>query len=196
MLDEGHLTLDYKILPSDEDFPRFNEYWHDKAIGYAEQAKSADCPLNELDNIMGEFFTNHFRNEGVESFFQGKERAIPEMSREIRHTIETELFEKWKLGDVSIVELQKVSKLLLERMGEIREELEQKANEEKKNYEACDEDRIASVEDWSRLGILQRMVNKGARLYADHQNILVDFYTCKTYLAAWEFAKTGSQSIH
>lgn len=189
MLDEGHLTLDYKILPSDEDFPRFNEYWHDKAIGYAEQAKSADCPLNELDNIMGEFFTNHFRNEGVESFFQGKERAIPEMSREIRHTIETELFEKWKLGDVSIVELQKVSKLLLERMGEIREELEQKANEEKKNYEACDEDRIASVEDWSRLGILQRMVNKGARLYADHQNILVDFYTCKTYLAAWEFAK-------
>lgn len=42
---------------------------------------------------MGEFFTNHFRNEGVESFFQGKERAIPEMSREIRHTIETELFE-------------------------------------------------------------------------------------------------------
>ena len=44
MLDEGHLTLDYKILPSDEDFPRFNEYWHDKAIGYAEQAKSADCP--------------------------------------------------------------------------------------------------------------------------------------------------------
>lgn len=189
MLDEDHLTLDYKILPSDEDFPRFNEYWHDKAIGYAEQAKSADCPLNELDNIMGEFFTNHFRNEGVESFFQGKERAIPEMSREIRHTIETELFEKWKLGDVSIVELQKVSKLLLERMGEIREELEQKANEEKKNYEACDEDRIASVEDWSRLGILQRMVNKGARLYADHQNILVDFYTCKTYLAAWEFAK-------
>ena len=76
MLDEGHLTLDYKILPSDEDFPRFNEYWHDKAIGYAEQAKSADCPLNELDNIMGEFFTNHFRNEGVESFFQGKERAF------------------------------------------------------------------------------------------------------------------------
>lgn len=189
MLDEGHLTLDYKILSSDEDFPRFNEYWHDKAIGYAEQAKSADCPLNELDNIMGEFFTNHFRSEGVESFFQGKERAIPEMSREIRHTIETELFEKWKLGDVSIVELQKVSKLLLERMGEIREELEQKANEEKKNYEACDEDRIASVEDWSRLGILQRMVNKGARLYADHQNILADFYTCKTYLAAWEFAK-------
>lgn len=189
MLDDTHLTLDVKILESDVDYPRFNEYWHDKAIAYAEEAKKADCPLNELDNIMGEFYLQHFREEGVEAFYRGKERAIPEMAKEIRHKIESELFEKWKLGDVSIVELQKVSKLLLERMGEIRSELDKKANDEKDNYANCDQDRTATVEDWSRLGILQRMVGKGARLYADHQNILTDYYTSKTMLVAWEFAK-------
>lgn len=189
MLDDAHLTLDVKILESDTDYPRFNEYWHDKAIGYAEEAKKADCPLNELDNIMGEFYLQHFREEGVEAFFKGKERAIPEMAREIRHKIEAELFEKWKIGDVSIVELQKVSKLLLECVGEIRTDLDKKANDEKNNYEICDQDRIATVEDWSQLGILQRMVGKGARLYADHQNILTDYYTSKTMLLAWEFAK-------
>ena len=189
MLDDAHLTLDVKILESDTDYPRFNEYWHDKAIGYAEEAKKADCPLNELDNIMGEFYLQHFREEGVEAFFKGKERAIPEMAREIRHKIEAELFEKWKIGDVSIVELQKVSKLLLECVGEIRTDLDKKANDEKNNYEICDQDRIATVEDWSQLGILQRMVGKGARLYADHQNILTDYYTSKTMLPAWEFAK-------
>ena len=167
----------------------FNEYWHDKAIGYAEDAKKADCPLNELDTIMNEFYNKHFREEGVEAFYQGKERVIPEIAREIRHTIEVELFEKWKLGDVSIVELQKVSKLLLERLGEMREELEVKEKEEKLNYDACEDDRKANVEEWSRLGILQRMVGVGARRYADHQSILTDYYTSKTMLCAWGFAK-------
>ena len=189
MIDDLHLTQELKVLESDTDYPRFDDYWHDKAIAYAEEAKKADCPLNELDNIMGEFYLNHFREEGVESFYNGKERAIPEIAKEIRHKIETELFEKWKLGDVSIIELQKVSKLLLERINEIRTELESKAKTAKEDYEAYDEDRMANVSEWSRLGILQRMVGIGARRYADHQNILTDYYTAKTMLVAWEFAK-------
>lgn len=189
MLDEKHLTQEVKVLESDADYPLFSDYWHDKAIGYAEEAKKADCPLNELDNIMAEFYTNHFREEGVESFYVGKAKAIPEISKEIRHNIEAELFDKWKVGDVSIVELQKVSKLLLERMGEIRTELEARIKEAKEEYEACDQDRMDNVSEWSRLGILQRMVGAGARRYADHQGILTDYYTVKTQLVALEFAK-------
>ena len=189
MLDEKHLTQEIKVLESDADYPLFSDYWHDKAIGYAEDAKKADCPLNELDNIMAEFYTNHFREEGVESFYVGKAKAIPEISKEIRHNIESELFNKWKLGDVSIVELQKVSRLLLERMGEIRAELETRIKEAKEEYEVCDQDRMDNVSEWSRLGILQRMVGVGARRYADHQGILTDYYTAKTKLVALEFAK-------
>ncbi len=189
MLDDLHLTYEQKILESDKDEQTFNDYWHDKAIGYAEEAKRASCPLNELDNIMGEFYNNHFREEGVEAFYAGKEKAIPEIAREVRRKVEHELFNKWKIGDVSIVELQKVSKLLLERMGEIRQELEAKSKEEKENYEAIDADRQDNVAEWSNLGILQRMVNVGARRYAEHQDILTDYYTAKTKLVAWEFAK-------
>lgn len=189
MLDPEHLTYELKVLESDTDYPKFNDYWHDKAIGYAEDAKKADCPLNELDNIMGEFFLTHFRDEGVEAFYTGKERALPDIAKEIRHKIEAELFEKWKMGDVSIVELQKVSKMLLERMGEIRQELEELSKEEKDNYEACDSDRQANVAEWSRMGLLQRMIGAGARRYAEHQEILTDYYTSKTMLVALEFAK-------
>ena len=124
MLDYKHLTLEHKILQTDKDYPRFNEYWHDKATVYAEDAKNADCPLNELDSIMGDFFEKQFRGNGVTEFYKGKERAIPEIAKEIRRTIEHEVYEKWKVGDISIIELQKVSKLLLERITEI-----------KKNYE-------------------------------------------------------------
>lgn len=189
MLDLKHLTLDLKVLASDTDYPTFNDYWHDKALIYAEDAKKADCPLNELDNIMSEFYENHFREEGVVKFFSGKERVIPELSREIRHKVESELFDKWKTGDVSIVELQKVSKLLLERIGELRGEIEAACKEEDENYKAYDEDRSANVAEWSRLGILQRMVGAGARRYADHQGILTDYYTSKTMLVALDFAR-------
>lgn len=196
MLDDLHLTYELKVLESDTDYPRFNDYWHDKAVGYAEEAKKADNPLNELDNIMGEFYTNHFREEGVETFFIGKERAIPEIAKEIRHNVENELYEKWKVGDVSIVELQKVSRLLLEKVTEIRADLESKSKEEKENFEAVDQDRSDNVTEWSRLGILQRMVGAGARRYAEHQEILTDYYTSKTMLVAWEFAKKLAARIY
>ncbi|MGL5958273.1 MAG: DUF4339 domain-containing protein, partial [Phocaeicola sp.] len=155
----------------------------------AEEVKSADCPLNELDSILGEFYSTHFREEGVLSFYRGKERALSEIAKKIRKTIEVELFGKWKVGDISIVELQKISKYLLERIAEMRVELEAKAREEKNTYEAWDADRSMNVTEWTNLGMLQRLAGVGKRLYADHQNILIGYYTSKTKLVAWEFAK-------
>ena len=196
MLDDLHLTLEVKILESDTDYPRFNDYWHEKAIGWAEEAKKADSPLNELDNILADFYATHFRDEGVETFFNGKERILPELAREIRRKIEHELFEKWKIGDVSIVELQKVSKLLLEKISEIRASLEKESKEEKDAYEAIDLERSENVAEWSQLNILQRMVGQGARRFAEHQEILTDYYTSKTMLVAWEFAKKLAAKVY
>ncbi|MDE6403709.1 MAG: tubulin-like doman-containing protein, partial [Muribaculaceae bacterium] len=186
MIDMEHLTLEKKILESDTDYPGFNDYWHDKAIGYAEEAKKSSNPLNELDNILADFYVSHFREDGVEGFYTAKERAIPEMAKEVRRRIEHGLFEKWKLGDISIVELQRVSKLLIERIGEIRTEIETAIREERENYKAIDDDRQGNVDEWSRLGILQRMVGVGARRYAEHQGILTDYYASKTRLVALE----------
>ena len=196
MLDIAHLTYEKKVLESDADYPSFNDYWHDKAVGYSDEAKKANSPLNELDSIMNDFYANHFREEGVEVFYLGKERAIPDISREIRHNVETELFEKWKIGDISIVELQKVSKLLLEKVTDMRSDLESKSKEELEYYDGVNEDRTANVAEWSRLGILQRMVGVGARRYSEHQEILTDYYTSKTQLVALEFAKKLAARIY
>ncbi len=196
MLDDQHLTLEKKVLESDTDYPLFLDYWSDKAIGWAEQAKKDEDPLNDLNDIMNDFYNNHFRDEGVENFYSGKERAIPEIAREIRHRIEGELFEKWKVGDVSIVELQKVSHLLLEYMAERRKDLEVNSKEEADRYAKTDDERIANVSEWSRLGILQRMVGKGARRFAEHKSILTDFFVSKTMLVAWEFAKKLAARVY
>ncbi len=188
MLDEDHLTLNKKILEADTDYPAFKEYWHDKAIGYAEDAKKSKDPLNELDGILLEFYDRHFREDGVEAFYRSKERVIPEMAREIRHKIESELFEKWKIGDVSAEELLKVSKLIQEKMEELRKYLDTKAAEENNNYKAIDDERAVNVEDKNHLGMFQKLV-KSNDMFNNHKSILEDLYVSKTMLVALDFAK-------
>lgn len=189
MLDDKHLTLETKILESDKAHPFFNEYWHSKALDYAEEAKAADCPLNELDGIMNDFFEKQFRGIGVVEYYRGKTKAVAEMAREIRRNIEHELFSKWRAGDISAIELSKVSKLLLEQIADIKKSIEEKSSKNLEDLEAINSDRTYNVSDWRQLNILQRMINKGARLYAEHQEILTDYYTAKTMVEAWEFAK-------
>ena len=188
-LDEDHLTLDLNILETDTKYPRFKDYWHDKAVGYAEEAKKATCPLNELDSILNEFYEKHFREEGVESFYHSKERAIPEMAKEIRHNVEYGLFDKWKIGDISIIELQKVSKLLIERITETRKQLEEKLEKEHADLEEIMNDRDNNVSEWAQKGFLRKKVFGGnTNSLAEHQEILIDLYTCQTSIVAWEFA--------
>lgn len=189
MLDDKHLTLEVKILGSDKDHPQFNDYWHGKAIDYAEEAKSADCPLNELDSIMNDFFEKQFRGLGVVEYYKSKTKAIPEMAREIRRTIEHELFSKWRSGDISIIELSKVSHLLLEEMMDIRKHIEEKATKNSEELDEINNERTFNVTDWRELNVLQRMIGKGARLYAEHQEILTDYYVAKTMVEGWEFAR-------
>lgn len=193
MLDDDHLTLNKKILASDKDHQDIDEYWHDKSLGYAndQTVKNANCPLNELDSLLGEeFFAKQFRGVGVEAYYAGKAKAIPDMAREIRHNIEQELFELWKAGDVSIVELQKVSKLLIEKVTDIRQHIEDEIQKNEEDVTAISDDCKANVAEWSDLNLLQRLANRGDRIYARHQTDLADLYAARTRTIALQFAKS------
>lgn len=189
MLDLPHLTLERKVLPHDQEFGSFCEYWHDKAINCAEEAKKADCPLMELGNILNDHYENLFREEGVENYYRDKSNVIPEISKEICSHIEHDLFREWKDDKLSLVEIQQVPRLLVERLGEIRTELAEAYQEEWDSCGEYDKDRHANLNEWSRLGLLLRRVSPGARRYADHQAILTDYYTSRTKLVALEFAQ-------
>lgn len=193
MLDDDHLTLNKKILQSDKEHQEIDEYWHDKALGYAndQTVKKASCPLNELDSLLGEeFFAKQFRGVGVDAYYAGKAKSIPEMALEIRRNIEHELFERWQAGDVSIVELQKVSKLLIEKVTDIRQHIEEEILKNQEDVDAIDNDCKANVAEWSDLNILQRIANVGNRIYARHQTDLADLYAARTRTVALQFAKS------
>lgn len=190
MLDDKHLTYEVKVLPSDKEQPKFTDYWHDKAINYADEAKQEDNPLHGLDDILADFYEKSFRGVGVVEYFKGKERAIADIAKEIRRTIEHELFAKWKVGDISIVELQRISKLLIEKVTEIRKSLEEKLEKEYEELDAITNDRDDNVVEWANKGFLSKKVFSGTtNSFTTHQEILTDYYTCKTMIQAWEFAQ-------
>ncbi len=189
-LDTKHLTYEIKILTSDKEFPKFSDYWHDKAINYLDEAKQSSNALSELEDIMSDFFAKQFRGVGVAEYYKGKELAIPDIAKEIRRTIEHELFEKWKVGDISIVELQKVSRLLIERVTEIRKDLDSKLEKEHEEYESICEDRDANMSEWAHKGFLNKKVFGGdTNSLSNHQEILTDLFTCKTATIALGFAQ-------
>ena len=189
MIDLDHLMLKTKILPDDAKYEPFDEYWHDKALGYADVAKKADCPLNELDNIMRDLYVKSFRQCGVETFFKDKLECVNDMAKEIRQKIEKDLFTWWKDGTISLFDLVKITETLLSFMGKQRIAIDEEVVKNEDNIKEFDEDRKYNVEDWKDLKLWERMVNKGARLYAEHQNILTDCYETRTNLVALDFAK-------
>ena len=189
MLDVNHLTLENKILPTEPNYDTFQDYWHDKAIGYAEEAKKADCPLNELDNIMGDFYAKSFRKSGVENFYKDKSEIVNDLAKEIRENVERDLFASWKDGVISLYDLVKIMETLLNFMAQQRNAIDEEIVKQEENYKAFDEERKFNVSDWKSLNIWERMINKGARLYAEHQEILTDCYVTKTSLRALDFAK-------
>lgn len=189
MLDNKHLLYEQKVLKSDPDYPSFNDYWRDRVSIYVEDAKKADCPLTELDGILGDIFENNFRKSGAPKYFKDKESSIEDIAREIRRTIEQDLFSKWKVGDISIVDLQTISKKLLEKVANIRKEIEEKSVKESEELEAIKQDCDQIEDEWSSLNIFERAINKGNRLFVEYQNQLSDLYTSKTNILALDFAK-------
>ena len=189
-LDEKHLTYETKVLPSDKEYPKFEDYWHDKANNYADEARDEKDPLSALDDILADFYAKSFRGVGVDAYYKGKEQAIPDIAKEIRRIIEHDLFERWKVGDISITELQKVGRLLSEHITNTRKSLDERNTKLQEELEESKADRNANHDDFINKGFLSRKVFNGTtNSFAEHQDILTEVYTLKTSLVAIEFAK-------
>lgn len=194
MLDEAHLILDEKVLDSDPDYPAISDYWRDKAMSDPNNSLNAKNPLSDLYDTLGVFYDMYFREEGVEKYYSGKERVVKESAREIVGKIERALFEKWNQGDISIEELLKVSKLLLEKIREIRKELETAYSKTIDNLTACEEEIDENNKIWANLGI-SRFMGKDKRIFGKHQTLLGDYYTEKTRKVALDFAQKLSAEV-
>ena len=190
MLDNRHLMLEERILPTEKIYESFQDYWHDKAVAYADEPRRAAHPLYALDYLMKGFYDSTFRGGGVEKFYKDKTEIINDLAQEIRQDIERDLFTWWKKGTISLYDLVKIAETVLDFIGNKQNELDEEAVKAQENLENWGSIREADIFEWEKCGFWQGvLLGKKKKIFAKHQETLTEYYVAKTTVCALEFAK-------
>ena len=193
MLDEAHLTLEEEILTSKdgEKYDSFIKEWQSRIADFADFCNESENPLGEIYRQMDAMFAENFRDEGVRNYFNNKLRSINPIAREVRTNIEKELFNKWRDGHISIMELSRIGELLANYTAtEIKKNLDASYDNTKKRLDESDGLLSDILEDWTHVGFIGKFVTKKKNdLYVDYQKELAYNLDYRTQLVALDFAR-------
>jgi len=197
LLDETHLTLEKKVLPTDKDHKMFNDEWQNQVNLWADDCSSYENPLRELANKLELFYDGAFRSTGVIDYYKGKLKSLREISKEIRKTIEIELFNKWRNGEVSIIELSRVGEIVVQYVSEdLKKKIDTAITKCKEESENCEANLTAIMADWSSVGLIGKFILKKKNdYYAEYQEELSYKFTYRTKQVALDFATQLVQAL-
>lgn len=193
MLDESHLTLEEEVLTSKDGnkYDSFSKEWQARVNDFADFCRDSECPLTEISRQMDGMFADSFRDEGVRNYFNNKLRSLNPIAREIRATIEKELFNKWRDGHISIMELSRIGELLASYVAtDMKKNLDASYDSTKKKIEESDGLMSDILDDWTHVGFIGKFVTKKKEdLYVEYQNELVSNLDLRTLLIGLDFAR-------
>ena len=193
MLDEAHLTLEEEILTAKDGnkYESFIKEWQSRIADFAEFCSESEDPLAEIYRQMDGMFAESFRDEGVRNYYNTKLRSLNPIALEIRSNIEKELFNKWRDGHISIVELSRIGELLANYVADdMKKKLDTSYNDTKKRLEES-EDLLADIsDDWAQVGFIGKFVTKKKNdYYREYRDELANNLEFRTLLIALDFAR-------
>ena len=169
LLSEEYLTLS-KPLPSIEkhvtNWKPIVQAWEMYVDRYKQDVQ-AECGkkewYEEFNQLCNNFFDSMYRGCGVKKFYVNYESQLMGFAEEICRRIENNLFSRWKLGEMSVIEVHKYIKVLSSKCEERIEQYKQKIN---KRTAYLNEDLAAQLEDirrdWNNIGWLRDAVTNAS----------------------------------
>lgn len=195
-IDDSHLQLDVRILPTDKTFQPINEFWNGTAHTYTyEEAKSFNKhqPYTFLYNYCEDQFLGRdggkFRlGRGVEEYYNDKadERVLKEQVAYIVDQIEQRLYSNWADGLFSIHDLSNICEVLLEYFNKKIQGLSSEVTKNEAYIEQCQRDRADMAAEWETTGPIKG-VFVYPRLYGEFQELYTDMFTAMTKRHALTF---------
>ncbi len=199
MLDEEHLTLEEEVLTTKDGatVERFYQDWKSWVDDWGDRCSECENPLTELSNKMNEIFEDSFRDEGVRRYYKTKSHSLNPIARKIRDNIEKELFNKWRDGQISIIELSRIGELLA---GYVADDMKKKLDASvvyvKAKLKQSDKDMSDINTDWAKLGFIGKFVmNKKADYFAEYKDELAYNLEFRTRLVGLDFARQLSSEL-
>ena len=152
--------------------------------------------LGEIREFAKTYYEKNFRNRGVEQYYADKREAILDYAREIRRKLEIDLFERWRVGDDSVTDTERIHDALIKHLEQRKSKLSQQKDEAAKLEKKATE-RIREAEDkWDRVGWLTDWLTiKPAQILGEYTIGQIDKYTADTERVACDFARDLVQQV-
>ena len=153
------------------------------------ERKDRQVWLAEMLKFGSAFFNQNFRDQGVVRYFDTKSPAVSNYVGEIRKRIEMDLFERWRQGDDSIGDSERIVDALVSylqrRKGALMEQIPQELRKQQHAAERMKE----AESQFRNVGLLsQWMTSKESQLLDAYTSALIDNYTAETETIACRFA--------
>lgn len=196
LLSDDYLTLS-KPLPSLE---KLTTNWKPIVQGWEfytdryKQDVQAECPkkewYEEFNGLCNKFFDSMYRGVGVKKFYFDNESQLSGYAEEIVRRIENNLFNNWKNGTMSILEVHKYINSLITKSNERIEDYKAKIT---KRTSYLNEDLANQLEnirrDWNNIGWLRDAItNASTKTFGRFVDAKREQLTLETTVIAYNFA--------
>lgn len=196
LLSDDYLTLG-KPLPSIEKHvtnwrPVVQgwEFYTDRYKQNVQNEYSKKEWLEEFNQLCVEFYDNMYRGCGVKKFYINYESQISGFAEEICRRIENNLFDSWRQGNMSVIEVHKYIKVLAAKCEERVDGYKHKIN---KLSTYLNEDLAAQVDnirnEWNNIGWLRDAVtNASVKTFGSFVDVKREQLTLMTEIVAYGYA--------
>lgn len=203
LIDQNHLTLSEYIIKneSSELWKRLDETWNAFSDATAKdvQRETADKKLwvREFSAKMREVYETKFRSLGVTKFYAGQQKEIRGYASYIRRHAEALLFDEWKSGQKSMLEIEKYVKVMMddctERISEYTLLRNKLADEKLSDLQS----KVANIrDDYDHIGWLRDAITGASgKMFNSYQTALKEYYYMATFVESLDFAKMLLQEV-
>jgi len=195
MTDE-HLTLSLGILPDEinnRQWKPIGEYWENLLPNLKthvkENIKDRKAWNDSLKKLCATAYGENYRSLGVQKFYETKQRDMDDQVREMRRLLETDLFEEWRNGSMSMHDIARLLTALAEDVEARKKGLDPKIERARDNEGEFGRLLAQNDKEWAKVGLISEALGKYDRLFEAQGNHLRDLYAQRTRLAGMEYAK-------
>jgi hypothetical protein len=197
LISEDNLTLSQGILSDERANKKWKpipKFWQDllpnfKALVQDNFGNDQIRWIAELYKLFDLTYEQNYRDLGVRRFYEVKRGEQRDYCREIRRSIESDLFGDWMNGTKSMSDIARVIGALLGALSEKRGALEEAATKNADLEKQVSARVNANGAEWARIGVVSQLLGGRKKLFEAQGETLRELYTLRTQGQGLAFAR-------
>jgi len=193
-LSDDHLTLSLGILSSEVNNKKWKpieEDWQNLTNQYKQFVRESEPAgwLAKLETLCQQRYDTGYREHGVRRFYDIKTANRKEQAKDIRQSIEHELFESWKNGNRSLDGVVGLIDALIDSLEEWQKAADEFIVKNRESSEQANNNVNENKATWAKIGVISAAFGKRDKLLDAQTECLREKYTYATRMHAWAYAK-------